>query len=156
MSFFLSTSYTNLLLHVIIRTKYSRDAFPNEHAEKLYRYIWGFVRGKKCVLHRINGIPNHLHLLVDLHPSIAVSDFVKELKTSTHAWLKKQHTIFPDFIAWGSQYAALAVSEADKERVVAYIARQREHHKVVNFENEYRKILQENGINPDEQYWLKD
>ena len=149
-------SYTNLLFHIIIRTKNSAYVLENKHSEKLYRYIWGFVRQKNCVLHRINGTPNHIHLLVSMHPTIAVSNFVKELKTSAHAWLKNHVGEFPAFEAWGSQYAAFSCGLDAKERITKYIAEQREHHATVDFESEYKKILEENGIKPDMAYWLRD
>ncbi len=148
-------SYTSLISHIIIRTKHSRNVLPNEHSEELYKYIWGFIRNKQCFLYRINGMPNHIHLLVALRPSIPISNFVRELKTSANAWLKR-NPHFPHFEAWSSQYAAISYNIKDKDIVLRYIANQREHHKTVDFETEYRAILEENGITPDMRFWLKD
>ena len=44
----------------------------------------------------------------------------------------------------------------DKATVVRYIARQKEHHHIVTFEEEYRKFLTENGVKIKEEYFLTD
>jgi len=107
-------SYTKLLCHIVIRTKYSHPTILNEHSDDLNRYLWGYSKKKKCVLSRVNGMPEHIHLFVQLHPTIAVSDFVRDLKTSTHAWLDNSHN-FPDFDFWGKKYAAISYCVRDKK-----------------------------------------
>lgn len=149
-------SYTHLLCHIIIRTKRSEMTIPNEQSEKLYRYIWGFVKGKKSVLYRINGMPDHIHLFVRLHPTVAVSEFVKTLKNSTNNWLKTNKEDFPDFVSWSRKYCALTYSEREKDMIINYIINQREHHKRENTENELRRLLAENGVDIDEKYWNED
>ena len=73
-------AYTYLLYHIIIRPKESKPVIKTDHEKKLYSYIWGICKEKKCVLHRINGMEDHLHMLVEIHPSISVSDFVRMVK----------------------------------------------------------------------------
>ncbi|MFA6401737.1 MAG: IS200/IS605 family transposase [Salinivirgaceae bacterium] len=148
-------SYTKLLYHIVIRTKYSRPTIPNEHADELYRYIWGYVKNKKSVLYRINGMPEHIHLFVQLHPTIAVSDFVRDLKTSSHAWLDKAPN-FPDFESWGKKYCALTYDVRDKDMIVYYIKNQRKHHGAEPFIEEFRRLLVDNEIVIDEQYFMEE
>ena len=148
-------SYTKLLCHIVIRTKYSRPTIPNEHSDELYRYMWGYIKKKKCVLYRVNGLPEHIHLFVQLHPTIAVSDFVRDLKTSTHAWLDNSPN-FPDFDSWGKKYAAISYCVRDKEMIVNYIKNQREHHNAEAFSKEFRRLLVENDIEIDEQYFMEE
>jgi len=148
-------SYTKLLYHIVIRTKYSRPTIPAEHADELYRYMWEFIKKKKSVLYRINGMPEHLHLFVQLHASISVSDFVRDLKTSSHAWLDKSEN-FPDFESWGRKYAAISYCIRDKDMIVNYIKNQQAHHKHEDFPKEFRRLLEENEIEIDEQYFMED
>src|SRR5699024_7774035 len=136
-------SYVRSLHHIIIRTKYSKQVFPEKHAEELYRYIWGFIKNKKSFLYRINGTPNHIHILVSLHATLALSDFVKTLKTSTNSWLKTKNQKFPDFQSWGKRYAAFSIRYEDKDTVINYIKNQREHHKHESFQEEYRRLILE-------------
>jgi hypothetical protein len=39
-------SYTQLLYHIVIRTKYSKKSIPSQHAEQLYKYITGYIKKK--------------------------------------------------------------------------------------------------------------
>ena len=146
-------SYTKLLYHIIFRTKYSRPTLPNDKADNLYRYIWGFVKAHKSILYRVNGIPNHIHLFVELHSTISVAVFVKKLKNSTHNFLDDNKLDFPDFQAWASKYCALTSSEKDKNSIINYIKNQREHHKRESIEEEIRRLLQENNVIINEKYF---
>jgi len=148
-------SYTKLLIHIVIRTKYSRPTIPNEHSAELYRYMWGYVKKKKCVLYQVNGMPEHIHLFVQLHASLAVADFVRDLKTSTHAWLDKSEH-FPEFESWSKKYAAISYCIRDKNMIVNYIRNQRTHHHAEKFPQEFRRLLDENEIEVDEQYFMED
>jgi putative transposase len=94
----------------------------------------GIINNKKCKLYRIGGIPNHIHLLVDIHPTLAVSDFE----------------------GWAVSFAGFTYSLKEKQTIIDYIKNQKEHHKKVSFEVEYRQFLIENGIDIDERYFLKD
>ena len=66
------SAYRQILYHIVFRTKGSEKTINQDHREDLYKYIWGIVKNKKCVLYRINGIEDHIHILSDLHPSIAL------------------------------------------------------------------------------------
>ncbi len=95
---------------------------------------------------------NHLHLLSDLHPSIALADYMRDMKASSSIWLK-QSGKFPEFEGWADGYAALTYGWKDKEMIVNYIKNQQEHHKVETFEVELRRLLKEQGIEVDEKYF---
>jgi putative transposase len=71
-------SYTQLLYHIVFRTKKSENTIPEQHERELYAYIMGIINKKKSKLYRLGGMPDHIHLLVDIHPTIAVSDFMKD------------------------------------------------------------------------------
>jgi REP element-mobilizing transposase RayT len=115
----------------------------------LYKYIWGILENKKCKLYRINGSKEHIHLLVDIHPTIAVSTLVKDLKVSTSIWLKQQPE-FQNFEGWSEGFAIFTVSHSDKEKVQEYIKSQKEHHQELVFHVEYKTLLKEYGIDFDE------
>jgi REP element-mobilizing transposase RayT len=145
-------SYTQLLYHLIIKTKANQPAISLEHSEVLYRYIWGMIKNKKSRLYRINGMEDHIHILVSIHITIALSDFMREMKVETSKMLK--HTAgFENFTAWSDGYAALTYSLKDKEMIINYIKNQREHHKTVSFKEEYTVFIREMGYILDERDW---
>lgn len=148
-------SYTRLLYHIVFRTYQSVPAICEQYEQKLYEYIWAFCQRQHCVLHRINGMPDHLHLLVEIHQSIAVSDFVKQLKNASHKWLETKSEFFPDFSAWSKGYCALTYSENEKGKILNYIKNQKEHHKFQGFIDEMRMLVGEVGLNVNE-YFERD
>ena len=118
-------SYTLLLYHIIFRTKNSVPALSIEHESLLYRYIWRLVKNKNSVLYRIGGMPDHIHLLPALHPSLSISDFMRTLKTSTNTWLKENWQKFPLFRGWRTGYAAFTYGFSEKETIIRYIDNQK-------------------------------
>jgi len=148
-------SYTKMLYHVVFRTKYGKNTIPQQYEEDLYAYINGIINNKKSKLYRIGGTENHIHLLFDMHPTFALSDFMREIKEHSSKWLK-QNENFPDFESWAVSYGAFTYSLNDKQTIIDYIKNQKEHHKIVGFEEEYRQFLTENGIEIDEKYFLKE
>jgi len=146
------SSYRQILYHLVFRTKNSRKTLVPEHSKELFAYIMGFIQNKKGFLYRINGMEEHLHILCDLHPTIALADFMRDLKTSSSIWIK-QTGKFPKFNGWSDGYAALTYAWRDKELIVNYIKNQQEHHKKETFEDELRRLLIEHGIKVDDRFF---
>ena len=95
---------------------------------------------------------DHLHILCDLHPAIALSDYMRDIKTSSSIWIK-QSGKFSEFNGWADGYAALTYAWKDKEMISNYIKNQQEHHKKESFQNELRRLLKEQGIEVNEKYF---
>ncbi len=146
-------SYTKLLYHIVFATKYRKPTIPEEQEDKLYRYIWGFIKNNKSVLYRINGMPDHIHIFVQLHADIAVSVFVKKLKNATNKWLKENADSFPDFEAWAVGYCAITYCERDKDIIINYIKKQKEHHQKETSIDELRRLLIDQDIKIDERFF---
>jgi putative transposase len=146
------SSYRQLLYHVVLRTKDSLRTIKQDHTDQLYAYVTGIIKNKNSHLYRINGVENHIHILTDLHPSIALADFMRDIKAYSSLWMKDSG-LFPDFIGWAEGYAGLTCSYGDVGRLIEYIKNQQEHHKKKSFEEEYRILLMESGIEIDERFF---
>jgi putative transposase len=146
------SSYRQLLYHNVFRTKDSLPTINQDHADELYAYITGIIKNKNSHLYRINGVENHVHIISDLHPSIALADFMREIKASSSSWMKSSG-LFPLFSNWAEGYGSFTCSYRDKERLVDYIKNQQEHHRKESFEDEYRILLEVSGIKIDERYF---
>ncbi|MCD4794038.1 MAG: IS200/IS605 family transposase [Bacteroidales bacterium] len=144
-------TYTQILYQIVFSTKNREKVLIKKNREKLYRYIWGVLKNKNCVLYQINGVEDHLHIATHIHPTIAVASLVKDIKVSSSGWIKDER-LFPDFTSWQIGYGAFTYSVKDKENLVNYIKRQEAHHKTVTFKEEYIKLLHEHGIEFDEKY----
>jgi putative transposase len=138
--------------NIVFRTQSSQPTIRRDYADQLYAYITGIIKNKNSHLYRINGIENHLHILTDVHPSIALADFVREIKVSASMWMKNSG-LFPSFKGWAEGYASFTCSHMDMRRLIDYVKSQQEHHRKKTFEEEYRSLLQESGIRIDERYF---
>jgi putative transposase len=67
-----------------------------------------------------------------VHPSVALSDLIKELKLSSSKFNKKNN-IFQNFEGWQDGYGAFTYSYRQKDILINYIKDQEEHHKVKTF-----------------------
>jgi putative transposase len=147
------SSYHKILYHIIFHTKYNVKTLNPEHSRELFAYILGIIRNKKGRIYRINGVENHLHILCDLHPSLALADFVKDIKTATSVWLK-QSGKFPGFRGWAIGYSAFTCNWRDKDKLIDYIKNQQAHHHTSSYEAELRRLLKEHDVMIDERYFL--
>jgi len=147
------STYTQIYYHIVFSTKDRQKSLVESGREELFRYIWGIIENKQGHLYRINGVEDHLHILCDLHPTIALADLVKTIKGASWHWIREQG-IFPEFVQWQEGYGAFTHSLAEKERIMEYIKNQIEHHRHVTFQEELRNLLTEMGIEFNEKYLM--
>lgn len=108
---------------------------------------------KSCKLYRINGTQDHIHIFSDLHPSVCLADYIKDIKLASHSFMKESG-LFPAFTAWQSGYGTFTYSIKEKDTIIDYVKNQKEHHKQESFYDEFKRLLIENGILFDEKYLL--
>ena len=147
------SSYRQILYHLTFHTKNSEKVLHNSGNEELFKYIWGVIKNKKCRLYRINGVEDHIHIVCDLHPTIALTDLVKDIKVSSSIWIK-QRGIYPLFSNWAESYGAFTLSIREKDAIIKYVMNQQEHHKRENYWEEFIRLLKENGVDFDEKYLM--
>ena len=133
------------LYHIVFCTKYRQMFINNDHREDLYRYIWSLLKKKGCYLVRISGVPNHIHMLIDLNPIVALSDLMRELKSSTSRWMAMNDK-FPMFSGWAKEYYAATLGVKDKDCIIEYIKSQQEHHLGRSFDEEIQDLCLHAGM----------
>ena len=102
------SSYRQLLYHLVFRTKDSLPTINQDHTDQLYAYITGIIKNKSSHLYRINGVENHLHILTDLHPSIALADFMREINYAPIFRAYNRVSTFTPGYTGGYSYMALS------------------------------------------------
>ena len=122
------STFAQIYYHIVFSTKHREPVLRADDKEELFRYIWGIIRNKNSHLYRINGVEDHLHILSSLHPSVALGDFIKDIKVASNGWIKEQQ-LFPLFNGWQDGYGAFTASHPDKDRLIGYIKNQQEHHR---------------------------
>lgn len=147
------STYRQIYYQIVFGTKYRKPTIAKAYEEELYKYIAGIIKNKNCKLYRINGIEDHIHIMSDLHPSVCLADYVKEIKVASSLLMKEENK-FPEFEGWQDGYGAFTYSIRERDMIINYIKNQKEHHRVENFYDEYKRLLIENGIEFDEKYLL--
>lgn len=148
-------SHIKLLYHIVIRTKYSTWAIDEAHENDLYKYINSIASARKSLVYCINGMPDHVHILISISPELAISKFMMVLKSETSKWIKKSG-FFPRFVGWGSGYAAFSYNESNKHIVARYIANQKPHHRSQSFKAEFDQEMRRHGLDPNTDFFFKD
>ncbi len=145
--------YHQIFYHLVFATKNLKPGINPQFENELYKYIFGIINKKNCKLYRVNGMADHIHIFCSLHPSLSLSNFIKDIKIASNLWMKESGN-FPDFNSWQEGYEAFTYSFQEKDIIINYIKNQKEHHKVENFYDEFKRLIIENGIEFDEKYFL--
>ena len=144
-------SYTCLFCHIIFSTKDRMPQVTPDLQQRLYDYMGGIVKNRRGALLAAGGTPDHVHLLIRLHPQTAVADLVRFVKANSSKWV---HQTFAGQIhfAWQTGYTAFSVSSSNVERVRGYIARQEAHHRRTTLQEELISFLRRHGVEFNERY----
>ena len=144
-------SLASLLVHIIFSTKNRTDLIAPEIETQLYSYIGGILTNNKSRLIAANGTTNHIHLLVSLSKTIALSEIIGDVKRDSSKWVKTQGAKFGDF-HWQDGYGAFSLGQSQVPAVKRYIMGQKEKHQALSFEDEFRSFLRKYEIEFDERY----
>ncbi len=145
----MSQSLSSILIHIIFSTKQRQSLILPEIERDLYSYIAGIIQSHNAQCHEIGGIEDHIHLLISLPRTLALSKLLEEVKKGSSKWIKtKGHTHF----AWQNGYGAFSIGQSAYENLRKYIQNQKNHHKNISFQDEYRKILKKYQVTYDEKY----
>jgi len=142
-------SLSNILVHLVFSTKNRRALICPEVEEDLWRYLSSICTAHDCQAHRVGGTVDHVHILCGLSRTVTVSNLVGQVKASSSKWMK---TAGVGEFGWQNGYGAFSIGQSQFEDLVAYISRQKEHHRRLTFQQEYRVFLKKYRVQYDERY----
>jgi len=144
-------SLSSILIHLIFSTKNREPLLTAEIESELYPYLATIFNALKSPALIINGTSDHIHTLFSLSRVVTIADVVEEVKTDSSKWIKTKGREFRNF-HWQSGYGAFSIGQSQVPMVKRYISRQKEHHRRVTFQDEYRKFLNAYEVDFDERY----
>lgn len=113
--------------HLVFSTKERRRLILPDWETRLHYYLGGIVKGMDAIPLEINGIDDHVHLLVRLKSKHRLDHFLRELKANSSEWV---HLKITRTLEWQKGYGAFSVSARPAvEDVRQYIRNQKEHHR---------------------------
>ena len=145
------STYTQIVYQIVFSTKNRERTLTKNNRDELFKHMTGILKNSKCHVYQIGGVEDHIHLITHLHPSVALSDLVKNLKLGS-TFLIKRKSLFKNFNGWQEGFGAFTYDIHSKERLVAYVINQEEHHKKKDFITEYKELLEEFKVEFEERY----
>lgn len=142
-------SLAKVYLHLVFSTKNRQPLLADEIRPDLHSYLGGILRDMSCQAIEINSEPDHVHILFLHSRTETIGDVVANVKRGSSVWLKSKG--LPDF-HWQAGYGIFSVSQSGVVEVRDYIRTQRDHHRRMGFQDEFRAFLRRHEIEFDEKY----
>ena len=146
-------SLSRILIHLVFSTKNREPWLKNEIRERLWPYLGGIARENGMKALEVGGVADHVHLLLSIPASIALSKALQLIKGSSSHWMKDTFPNIAGF-AWQDGYGAFTVSQSQLDAVREYIRTQEEHHRTRTFAEEYRAFLERHQVEFDDRFLL--
>lgn len=151
----MADTYTQLFVHVVFAVKGRDNLISVKWKDSLYKYITGIISNKDQKLIIINGMPDHVHILISFQPSCILSDLVRDVKANSSRWINENKYVAGKF-EWQNGFGAFTVNPYQLKTLIEYISNQEEHHKRKTFRDEYVKFLNENNIEYKPEYLFEE
>lgn len=144
-----SHSKSEIYIHLVWATRRRRPVVLHDIERAAWRCIEGEAKSLGCSVLAVNGMPDHVHLLVMLPSSLAPDDLVQRVKEGSARHIGANLLGDPDF-SWDDGYGIFSVSRSHVKRVMAYVLEQRRHHEMNALWTEWEETDEESPI---EQEW---
>ncbi len=151
------STYSQIHLQVVFAVKNRQSLLKNQWRDEVCKYISGIIKNKEQKSIIVNGVEDHLHILLGLRPSMCIADLIRDIKNNSSKYINDRKLITGKF-AWQEGYAVFSYSQSQVEKVYNYINNQKEHHKKVTFKEEYIEFLKKFQIEYNDKYlfdWME-
>ena len=147
-------SYISSYFHCVFSTKERRPFITSELRERLWPFLGGIARQNKMKAVEIGGVADHVHILLSLPSTLAISKAMQLIKGGSSKWI---HETVPEqrTFVWQEEYGAFSVSVSQLDKTIAYIKGQEAHHRKITFQEEFLALLKKHRIEYDERYLWK-
>ncbi len=147
----MANTFTQMYIQVVFAVKGRQNLIAEKYRNEIEKYICGIIKNNKSKALAIYCNPDHIHVLLGIHPSISVSNMLRDIKANSSKFVNDKKW-FKGKFRWQEGYGAFTYSKSQIDAVVKYILNQPLHHKKITFKEEYLKILNDLEIQFDEQY----
>jgi putative transposase len=144
------STYLSLHYHIVFSTKARQPSIDPSWRLRLHEYLGGCANGLGGQSLGVGGTSDHVHMLVGLRSTHRLSDFMRELKKASSAWVHGDVGLRS--FGWQEGYGAFTVSPHAGGQVRSYIANQEEHHRTCTFREELVAFLERAGVSYDPKY----
>jgi putative transposase len=147
----MANTFTSLHFHFVFSTKNRKPWIAASIEEEIWKYVGGIARKNQMKALKIGGTEDHLHAVVGMRPTMSVSQAIQLLKGGSSKWIHANFPHLSDF-EWQDGYGAFTISKSQLPDVIDYVSNQREHHRVLTFQEEFLALLKKHEVEYDERY----
>ncbi|MGN6249304.1 MAG: IS200/IS605 family transposase [Ginsengibacter sp.] len=151
----MANTYSQIYIHVVFAVKGRNNLIHSSHKIELYKYITGITNNINQKLIAINGMTDHIHLLIGLKPSASLSEVVRDIKANSSRFINEKKWMKGKF-EWQRGFGAFSYSHSQLNTIINYISNQEEHHKKRTFKEEYISFLQHYQIEFKNEYLFEE
>lgn len=151
----MANTYSQLYVQIVFAVKGRQNLISNKWKDELYKYITGIVANENQKLIAINGMPDHIHILIGIKPNKALSDLVRDIKANSSRFINEKRWINGKF-EWQSGFGAFTYSHSHLANVINYIQHQEEHRQTKTFKEEYIGFLKAFEIDYKDEYVFEE
>ena len=144
-------TFSQIYIQYVFAVKGRQNFIGKKFEEEVYKYISGIVTGKEQKSLAVNGMPDHVHVLVGLKPAMRISDLIRDVKNNSSNFINERGWLKQKF-SWQDGYGAFSYSESNYSKVIDYIKNQKQHHAKRTFGQEYLSFLKNFNIPFEEKY----
>ena len=144
-------TYTQLHIHVVFTVQNRHCIIRKEWKDELFRYITGIIQNNNHKVLAINGMPDHVHILIGMRPTQSLSELMQDIKGDSSKWINKKGFVRGRF-SWQAGYGAFSYGKSQVNDVIDYIKNQEEHHRKKSFIEEYTEFLKKFEVDYDPRY----
>jgi putative transposase len=147
----MANTYTQIYIHVVFAVKRRENLIDKKWKDELYKYICGIVNGNKQKVYAINGVSDHIHILLSIRPDVSLSELMRDIKGCSSKWINEKKFMKEKF-QWQEGYGAFSYSHSQLNTIIKYIENQEAHHAKKTFKDEYYEFLEAYKIEHYEKY----
>jgi putative transposase len=147
----MANTFSQIYIQTVFAVSNRESLIKPAFKEDLYKYITGIVKNQGQKLISINGMPDHIHILIGLRPAMALADLVREIKADSTNYINEQKSVHGRF-NWQEGYGAFSYGHSQLSTVIRYIQNQEKHHQKRTFKSEYLTLLRKFDIAFEEKY----
>jgi len=151
----MANTYTQIHIQFVFAVKYRNGLIQESFKNELFQYISGIIKANNHKLLAINGMPDHIHILIGMRPTQSISELIQVVKANSSKWINEKKFLNVKF-EWQEGYGAFSYSKSHVQNVINYIQNQEERHKKKTFQEEYLEFLEAFEIDYDERYIFKE
>jgi REP element-mobilizing transposase RayT len=151
----MANTYSQIHIQVVFAVQNRESLIDSKWKNELYQYLVGIIQNHQHKVIAINGMPDHVHILIGLRPSQSISDLMQKVKGDSSKWINRKGFVLGKF-SWQEGYGVFSYGKSQIDDVIEYIKRQEIHHQRKTFKEEYRQLLEKFEVDYDERFVFKD